>query len=77
MKVKLKNVKSFARTVRNAIELAEELYSNYEKAGSKKREFVVELLNSKLDLPFLSEKIEAYIFGLIVDVAVELWLNAR
>ena len=76
MKLSLKKVSTFAQTVRRAVELAEVIYEDYEKAGPQKREFVVVLLNKKIDLPFLTERIETYIFGLIVDVVVELWLNS-
>ena len=42
------------------------------KSGAAKREWVVAVLNKKLNIPFLSEKQEADILGIVVDVVCDL-----
>ena len=71
--MKLSNVKKIARTILNTVKAAEDLFSDIPKSGSAKKEWVVEVLNDKINIPFIGEKTEAKIFGVIVDIVVEVW----
>lgn len=50
----------------SAVTLAEELFGP--KSGAKKKAFVVELVNSKVDIPWISERGEARILSAMIDV---------
>ena len=54
-----------------AIHLAEELFPE-PKSGETKREWVVNLLNEKIDIPLLTEGMEARILGLLIDVICDI-----
>ena len=45
-------------------------------SGADKREWVVDTVNEKLDTPFISERQESLILGVIVDVIVDMVLKA-
>lgn len=40
--------------------------------GIKKRDYVVEALNNIIDIPWIPEKIEEKLFGLMVDIIIEI-----
>tara|TARA_R110002020_G_scaffold376083_2_gene587226 strand:- start:419 stop:658 length:240 start_codon:yes stop_codon:yes gene_type:complete len=45
-------------------------------SGAEKREWVVDTVNDRLDIPFLSERQESLILGIIIDVIVDMVLKA-
>ena len=57
-----------------AVQMAEVLFPDA-GSGAEKREWVVDFVNERLDIPFLSEHQESLILGIIVDVIVDLVLN--
>ena len=61
----------------SAIEQAETLYEGYVKAGEDKKAYAVTLVNEKVNIPFIGEKTEAAIIGVIIDIIVDLVLNAN
>ena len=65
------DVKKLGLLVEAACRAAELLFPE-QKSGAEKREWVVKILNEKLNIPFLSEKQEADILGIIVDVVCDL-----
>ena len=65
------DVKKLGPLVAAACRYAELLFPE-KKSGEQKKEWVVELLNKKLNVPLLTEKQEAVILGLIVDVVCDL-----
>ena len=58
-----------------AIQMAEVLFPDA-GSGAEKREWVVDTVNAKLDIPFLSERQESLILGIIIDVIVDMVLKA-
>lgn len=66
--------KKFLRTLRRVVEplvvASEMLYGPGN--GSRKRDWVIESLNEKFDFPLLSEKQEAAVIGLIIDIIVDI-----
>lgn len=54
-----------------AIQLAEELFG--EGTGAKKRQFVIDTVNKKIDIPLLPEQFEAMLLGLLIDFLVDLY----
>jgi len=71
--MRLSNVKAIGRTLLNAIRTAEDLFSDIPNSGADKKQWVVEILNDKINIPFIGEKTEAKVFGVIVDIVVEVW----
>ena len=71
--MKLTNIKKVARTILNVVKAAEDIYSGYEKSGEKKKEWAVSVLNDKFDIPFIGEKTEAKLLGVLIDIVVEIW----
>jgi hypothetical protein len=71
--VRLRNIKKVATTILNAIRTAEDLYSEYDQAGAEKKAWVVSTLNKKFDIPFIGEKTEEKILGVLVDIVCEVW----
>ncbi len=60
------------RLYMHAIMMAEELFPE-PKSGKKKRAWVVDLINDKINIPLLNERQEKRLIGLLVDVLVDLW----
>ena len=58
--------------IKAACRKADELMA--ESSGEEKREWVVALLNQKINMPILDEKQEAAVLGLMVDIICELVL---
>jgi|TARA_Y100000034_G_scaffold64022_1_gene77420 hypothetical protein len=56
----------------HAVQMAEELFADVPKSGAAKKEWCVDWVNDHLDLPWLNERQEARLIGLLVDVAVGL-----
>jgi hypothetical protein len=75
--MKLKNVKKIASTILNVVKAAEDLYSGYEKSGKLKKAWAVEVLNEKFDIPWIGEKTEAKILGILIDIVVEVWQQLK
>ena len=71
--MKLTNIKKVARTILNVVKAAEDIYSGYEKSGKQKKEWAVAVLNDKFDIPFIGEKTEAKLLGVLIDIVVEIW----
>lgn len=65
------DVKKLGLLVEAACRAAELLFPD-QKSGEQKREWVVNILNEKINIPFLSEKQEADILGIVVDVVCDL-----
>ena len=65
------DVRKLGLLVEAACRAAELLFPE-KKSGAAKREWVVDVLNKKLNIPFLSEKQEADILGIVVDVVCDL-----
>jgi|6_EtaG_2_1085325.scaffolds.fasta_scaffold26254_4 hypothetical protein len=75
--MKLGKVKAIARTILRTVQAAEALFSEIPKSGPDKKAWVVETLNDKINIPFIGEKTEAKIFGVIVDIVVEVWSDLK
>ena len=73
--LEIKSLSDFWAILTSAVELAEALWSAYQGAGDDKRAWVVELINDKVDVPYVPEAIEAEFIGLLVDLAVDLVIN--
>jgi|TARA_Y100000310_G_scaffold20233_1_gene19732 hypothetical protein len=71
-KVRLKDL---GKVLKQAIQMAEVLFPDA-GSGAEKREWVVDLVNEKLDIPFLNERQESQLLGILIDVLVDLVLNA-
>jgi hypothetical protein len=56
-----------AAIMKNAILIAEDLFPE-PKSGAKKRKFVIEFLNSHVNLPLLNERQEERLIGFAVDI---------
>ena len=63
------------KVLAGAIRAAEILFPE-SGSGVDKREWVVDTVNEKLDIPFISERQESLILGVIVDVIVDMVLKA-
>jgi len=68
------NISDLRKVLVKAVQMAEVLFPDA-GSGAEKREWVVDTINAKLDIPFLSERQESLILGIIVDVIVDLVLN--
>tara|TARA_R110002033_G_scaffold35237_2_gene73215 strand:+ start:346 stop:576 length:231 start_codon:yes stop_codon:yes gene_type:complete len=74
--LKIESISDFWELLTKAVELAESLWSAYQGAGEDKKAWVVELINTHVDIPFVPlESLEAQIIGTLVDLAVELVIN--
>ena len=56
--------------LKNACEVADDLMPH--SSNEEKRDWVVSLLNQKLDIPLLSEDQEEAVLGILVDVTCDL-----
>ena len=68
------NISDLRKVLVRAVQMAEVLFPDA-GSGAEKREWVVDFVNERLDIPFLSEHQESLILGIIVDVIVDLVLN--
>ena len=59
-----------ADVIKHAVLMAEDLFPS-PKSGKAKREFVIDLINDKVNLPILNEKQEAVVIGLMVDLVCD------
>ena len=75
MTLSIDKLSDFWAIITQAVELAETLWSAYQGAGADKKAWVVELINSKVDVPYIPEVIEGEFIGLLVDLAVDLVIN--
>ena len=64
-----------ARILTKAVWLAEELFPEPGE-GPKKKEWVVEFISERVDIPGLGERLEKRILKVLVDVVVALVINA-
>lgn len=64
-----------ARILTKAVWLAEEMFPE-PGAGPQKKAWVVEFINSKVDIPGIGERMEERILKIVVDVVVALVINA-
>jgi len=58
-----------------AVQMAEVLFPEA-GSGEEKRKWVVDFVNERLDIPFLNERQESLILGIIIDVIVDIVLNS-
>jgi len=56
--------------IKHAVLMAEDLFPA-PNSGKAKREFVIDLINDKVNLPILNEKQEAVVIGLMVDLVCD------
>lgn len=54
-----------------AVRLAEEIFPEAGQ-GARKKKWVVEFINSKIDIPGIGERLEARVLSILVDVVVSL-----
>jgi len=66
--------RKIGRLAVRAVEMAEELFPE-PGAGAKKRKWVVEFLNDKINIPGIGEGMEERMLALLVDVVVDLVIN--
>ncbi len=59
-----------ANVIKHAVLMAEDLFPA-PKSGKAKRAFVIDLINSKINLPILNEKQEEVVIGLLVDLVCD------
>ena len=57
--------------IKHAVLMAEDLFPGT-KTGKAKREFVIDLINSKVNIPVLNENQEEVVIGLLVDLVHDL-----
>lgn len=76
-KVKLSDLSQIIGVVVSTVEAAEVIWSDYTGAGEAKKEYVVNALNKYINIPFIGESLEAKVLGLVVDIVVELVINAK
>jgi hypothetical protein len=57
------------QTLGLAIRLAEEMFG--EGTGEQKKQFVIDTVNKKIDIPLLPEQFEATLLGLLIDFIVD------
>jgi len=66
--------RKIGRLAARAVEMAEEVFPE-PGAGAKKRKWVVEFLNDKINIPGIGEGMEERMLALLVDVVVDLVIN--
>lgn len=69
----VKGVKSAGEAIKllpTVVKSVEELSKEIKQSGLNKRNLVVNVLNSFVDIPFIPESIEAAIFGVAVDAVI-------
>ena len=76
MKLSIDNLSDLWEILKSAVELAEGLWSGFEGAGEDKRAWCIEILNSKIDVPLVPESLEGEIIGLLIDLAVSVFINS-
>ena len=76
MKLSIDNLGDLWEILRNVVELAEGLWAGFEGAGEDKRAFCVDLLNEKINIPLVPEALEGEIIGLLIDLAVSVFINS-
>ena len=59
-----------AEVLKHAVLMAEAVFPEPGR-GKDKRQFVVELINDKINLPLLNERQEEVLIGALVDLAVQ------
>ena len=59
-----------ANVIKHAVLMAEDLFPGANQ-GKAKRAWVIDLINSKVNLPILSEKQEEVVIGLLVDLVCD------
>jgi hypothetical protein len=69
MKLSLSNLPELWALLQQTVELAEVLWSGYVKAGDAKKEWVVDLINDKVNIPWLNESMEGRLISFLVDLA--------
>ena len=75
MTLSIDKLSDFWSIITQAVQLAETLWAAYQGAGEDKKAWVVDLINSKVDVPYIPEVIEGEFIGLLVDLAVDLVIN--
>lgn len=68
-----RSINRMSLLIKAACRKAEDLMA--ESSGEEKREWVVALLNQKINMPVLDEKQEAAVIGLMVDIICDLVLS--
>lgn len=64
-----------ARILTKAVWLAEEMFPEPGE-GEKKKAWVIEFINERVNLPGISERMEEKMLQIVVDVVVALVINA-
>jgi len=64
-------IQDLGNILSNLIRIAENIFPE-PQSGKDKRKWVVDFINEKLDIPFLNEKQEGLIIGILVDVVVSM-----
>lgn len=62
-------IRQLRKFVEPMIIAAEVLYGP--SRGPEKRQFIIDSLNAQVDIPFLSEKVEESLIGVIIDIMVD------
>lgn len=64
-----------AKLIKQAVMMAEELFPE-KGSGAKKRAWVVDLINDKINIPILNERQEERVIAFAVDMICELVFDA-
>ena len=67
-------LKDLGKVISSAIQFAENLFPD-PKSGETKKAFVVDLINSKVDIPILTENQEEVLLSVMIDVICTLVLK--
>ena len=68
MKLSIDNLGDLWEILRNV--------AGFEGAGEDKRAWAVDLLNEKINIPLVPEALEGEIIGLLIDLAVSVFINS-
>ena len=69
--MKVSKTRKIGSVIVKGIELAEDIFGSGN--GDQKKEFVVDMLVSKIDIPLIGTSLEKKLFGVIVDIVHSLW----
>jgi|TARA_Y100000310_G_scaffold21074_1_gene20380 hypothetical protein len=57
--------------------LAAEMMFPIPKSGPEKREWVIDQINNRINIPIVGEKAEAQVIGFLVDFAIQMYNDMR
>ena len=69
-------MRGLSKVVRALVQASELLHPG-EKTGREKKDWVVTMLNQRVNLPLLNEGQEEIILSAVVDLAVDAWQDAK